>query len=208
MICAFAARTKGIDMETDAQLIEDWIAASAWVGVVRALRSILLDAGLTEERKWRKPCYGMDGGNIAIIQSFKDDCRLMFFKGILLADPEGLLTSQGENTQGALVVRLTSVEEVAEKTDAIRALIAAAVKVEKSGEQVAFTKRHDFDLPQELVDALDDDPDLAAGWAALTPGRQRSWVLQIASAKQSETRAARVAKAAPAIKAGKGWNEQ
>ncbi len=195
-------------METDAQLIEDWIAASAWVGVVRALRSILLDAGLTEERKWRKPCYGMDGGNIAIIQSFKDDCRLMFFKGILLADPEGLLTSQGDNTQGALVVRLTSVKEVAEKTDAIRALIAAAVKVEKSGEQVAFTQRHDLDLPDELVDRMDADPEFAAGFHGLTPGRQRSWVLHFTGAKQSATRAARIDKAAPDIIAGLGWNER
>ena len=115
MIGAFVFRRKGIGMErktTDAQLIEEWMGASAWGNVIRASRTILLDAGLTEQRKWSKPCYSLNGTNVAIIQSFKDDCRLMFFKGALLADPDALLTSQGENTQGARVVRLTSVEEV------------------------------------------------------------------------------------------------
>lgn len=189
--------------------VDDYIArAPRWGAEMAALRAIARDAGLAEEIKWRKPTFTAQGGNIAILQPFMNELRLMFFKGAILPDPEGLLTSQGENTQGALVVRVTSVDEIAAKAAAIRALIDAAVGVEAAGLKPAMPARHDLDLPDELVNRLDDDPELAAAWAGLTPGRQRSWVLHIEAAKQSATRLARIDKARPAILAGRGQTER
>lgn len=183
------------------------IAAPRWAAEMSALRNIALSCGLGEEIKWRKPCFTHRGGNVAILQPMNDDCRLMFFKGVLLADPQGLLTSQGENTQAARVLRVTSTAQITAREPAIRALILAAMAVEESGLTAAFPAKRDLDLPPELIDRLDADPDLSDAWAKLTPGRQRSWVLHIASAKQSATRTSRIDKAAPDIRAGAGWNE-
>lgn len=189
--------------------VSDYIAAAPrWGAEMAALRDIARDAGLGEEIKWRKPTFKAGGANIAILQPFVNELRLMFFKGAILPDPAGLLSSQGENTQSALVVRVTSVAEIAAKAGAIRALIEAAVAAEAAGLKPAMPARHDLDLPDELVDRLDADDALAAAWAALTPGRQRSWVLHIGAAKQAETRRARIEKARPAILAGRGQTER
>ncbi len=189
--------------------VESFIAgADRWQAEMAALRGIALGCGLGEALKWGKPCFTWKAANIAILQPFRDECRLMFFKGALLPDPDGLLTSQGENTQAARVVRLRSLAEVERLEPALRALIAAAVAAEEAGEKVPMPAREALDLPAELTDALDADPDLAAAFAGLTPGRQRSWVLHVSAAKQPATRAARVEKAAPEIRAGKGWNER
>ena len=179
-----------------------------WQAETDRLRAILASEGLVEVEKWAKPCFQRGGGNVAIIQPFKDELRIMFFKGAILADPEGLLGSQGENTQGARVVRFAGMADVDAREAALRALIRSAVDAEDRGLKPAYPARHDLDLPEELTAAMDADPLLAEGFHGLTPGRQRSWVLHFASAKQSATRAARIDKAAPAIKAGKGWNER
>lgn len=187
---------------------DDITAEGRWEHEMAALRAIALGCGLGEAVKWGKPCFTHGGANVAILQPFRDECRLMFFKGALLDDPAGLLESQGENTQAARVVRVRSVEEVGQRAEALRRLLAGAIAAQEAGLTVPMPARTALDLPAELTDALDGDPDLAEGWATLTPGRQRSWVLHIAGAKQPATRAARVDKAAPAIRAGKGWNER
>lgn len=179
-----------------------------WQAEIDALRAILGSEGLEEVEKWSKPCFTRGGGNVAILQPFKDELRLMFFKGAILPDPEGLLGSQGENTQGARVVRFAALADVERHEAPLRALVRAAIGAEDRGEKPAFPAKHDLALPEEFVAALDADPALAEAFHALTPGRQRSWVLHVAGAKQPATRAGRVAKAAPAIRAGKGWNER
>lgn len=189
--------------------IDTYLAeAPAWGREMAALTAILRSEGLDEALKWAKPCFLRNGGNVAILQPFRDECRLMFFKGAVLPDPDGLLGSQGGNTQGARVVRFASTADVTGREPALRALIRAAIDAEDRGLKPAYPAKHDLDLPGELGAAMDADPELAEAFHRLTPGRRRSWVLQIAGAKQSATRTARVEKAAPAIKAGKGWNER
>ncbi len=178
-----------------------------WHAETVALRAIVLESGLDEAIKWGKPCYSHQGNNIAIIQPFKPHLALMFFKGTLLSDPLGLLVPQGENSQAAMRVEFTSVDEVAAKADGVRALLAEAIRVEASGASVDFTRRAPPELTAELVDAFDNDPDLRAAWEGLTPGRQRGYLLHFNAAKKPETRAARVARAAPRILAGKGPND-
>ncbi len=182
--------------------------ARRWHDETVALRAVVLGAGLDEAIKWGKPCYSFQGGNVAIIQPFKPHLALMFFKGTLMRDPEGLLVPQGENSQAAMRVEFTSVDEVAARADAVRALLAEAVELERTGAKVAFRERAALELPEELVDAFDANPDLRTAWDGLTPGRQRAYVLHIAGAKKAETRAARVAKCAPGILAGKGFGER
>lgn len=188
--------------------IDGFIASAArWQAEMATVRALALGCGLGEALKWGKPCFTHRGANVAILQPFRDECRLMFFKGALLPDPQGILGSQGENTQGARVVRLRGLDDVAAQEAALRALFIAAVAVEEAGQRVPMPARQALILPPELAEALDGDADLAEAFAALTPGRRRSWALHVAGAKQSATRLARVAKAAPAIRAGKGWNE-
>jgi uncharacterized protein YdeI (YjbR/CyaY-like superfamily) len=182
--------------------------APRWGAEMAALRAIARDCALAEALKWAKPTFTHDGANIAILQPFARELRLMFFKGAILPDPEHLLTSQGDNTQSALVLRVTSVDDITRHETAIRALLAAAVAAETAGLRPAMPARHTLDLPPELVDRLDADPALADAWAALTPGRQRSWVLHIGAAKQPATRLTRIDKARPAILAGRGQTER
>lgn len=189
--------------------VEGFIAsADRWQAEMAALRGLALACGLGEALKWGKPCFTHGGANVAILQPFRDECRLMFFKGALLPDPDGLLGTQGENTQAARVVRVRGLADVAAHEAALRALMMAAVALQETGQKVPMPAKENLDLPAELLDRLDGDPDLAAAFAALTPGRQRSWVLHVAGAKQTATRLARIDKAAPSIRAGKGWNER
>ena len=178
--------------------------AGSWRHEMAALREVVLAAGLEESVKWGKPCYGAAGGNVAIIQPFKGFLALMFFKGALLADPEGVLRDQGENSQAAKRMEFAGVGEVRAQAAVIRAYLAEAVALERAGAKVDFAAKRALELTDELVDRLDADPELAAAWAGLTPGRQRSWVLHLAGAKQAATRASRVDKARPEILAGKG----
>ncbi len=179
--------------------------AKQWQGEMEKVRSILLDSGLEEEVKWGKPCFSVDGKNVAILQPFKAHCSLMFFKGALLEDEHGLLRSQGENTQSALRLEFTSEAQV--KKSVLQSYVKQAIAVEKKGLKVDFKAKQELELPEELTQAFKKDRKLAKAFEALTPGRKRSYVLHLSSAKQPATRVARIEKCKPKILAGLGFNE-
>jgi uncharacterized protein YdeI (YjbR/CyaY-like superfamily) len=179
--------------------------AKTWQGVIRKLRSVLLDCGLEEELKWGKPCFQFDGKNVAIIQPFKAFCSLMFFKGALLKDPRGLLRSQGENTQSAKRLELTS--EALVTKSLLNGYVKQAIAIEKAGLKVDFKAKRELVLPEELTRVLKKDPRLAKAFRSLTPGRQRAYVMHFAAAKRAETRTARITKLSAKILAGKGLND-
>jgi uncharacterized protein YdeI (YjbR/CyaY-like superfamily) len=180
--------------------------AQTWRGELEKLRAILLGCGLDEALKWGKPCYSSGGANLAILQPFKAHCALMFFKGALLEDTHGLLRSQGENTQSALRLEFRSEAEI--KKTVVQAYVRQAIAVEKAGLTVDFKAKRELVRPEELTAALAEDRALAKAFDALTPGRQRAYVMHFTGAKKAETRAARIAKCAPDILAGRGLNER
>lgn len=189
----------------DSERIEAFYARDKpWIAELRALRAILLDCGLTEELKWHQPCYTAHGGNVAMPAGLKTHCWLSFFKGVLLSDPEGVLEAPGEHSRSARMIRFHSLDEVAAREDVIRACLAEAVANEKAGRRVAFPK-DDLDVPEELTEALEADPELADAFAALTPGRRRSYYMHVGKAKQPATRVARIVKCRPFIMAGKNF---
>lgn len=180
--------------------------AKAWQGEMRKLRSILLESGLDEELKWGKPCFSFEGKNIAILQPFKEHCSLMFFKGALLEDTHELLRSQGENSQSALRLEFRSEAQV--KPAIVKSYVKQAIGAEKAGLKVEFKAKHELELPTELTQILSKDRKLAKAFHALTPGRQRAYVLHFTAAKQSATRTARIEKVIPKILAGLGMNDR
>lgn len=180
--------------------------AKNWQGEIRMLRSILLDCGLDEDLKWGKPCFMFEGANVAIIQPFKEHCSLMFFKGALLQDIYGLLRSQGENTQSAMRLEFTGKDQI--KKPVVKAYAEQAIAVEKAGLKADFKAKRELELPEELTRILNKDSKLAKAYHALTPGRQRGYVLYFTGAKQSKTRTARIEKCIPRILAGKGMNDR
>jgi uncharacterized protein YdeI (YjbR/CyaY-like superfamily) len=182
--------------------------AKAWGPEMARLRQMLLAAGLDEEFKWYKPCYTYQGGNVVILAGLKHHCWLAFFKGAVLDDPAGVLEKAGENTQAGRVVKFTSLGQIEAQAGVIAALLAQAIAAEAAGVEVEKRPAGDFDLPAELVTALDADPAFAEAFHGLTPGRQRGWSLHFAGAKQAETRAARIDKAKPLILAGKGLHDR
>ena len=177
-----------------------------WQGEIQKLRSILLDCGLDEDIKWGKPCFVFEGKNVAIIQPFKAHCSLMFFKGALFEDTHGLLRSQGENTQSALRLEFTSEAQV--KKAVVASYVKQAILVEKSGVTVDFKAKRELELPEELTQILQKNRKLAKAFHALTPGRQRGYVMHFKGAKQSQTRTARIEKCIPKILAGLGMNDR
>ncbi|WP_323765055.1 YdeI/OmpD-associated family protein [Marinovum sp.] len=178
-----------------------------WQEELRALRALLLDGPVDEAFKWRGPVYRAHGGNIAILWGFKAHCALGFFKGVLLDDPEALLVAPGPNSRSARMICFTDLAEVEAREDAVRDYLARAVENQRTGRRVTFAS-DDLEMPEELSAALAADPDLNAAFEALTPGRQRGYVLQISGAKQSATRARRVEKWAPLILQGKGMHDR
>lgn len=180
--------------------------AKTWRAEIQKIRSILLECGLDEELKWGKPCFQFDDRNIAIIQPFKAHCSLMFFKGALLDDTHGLLRSQGENTQSALRLEFTSEAEI--KKTILKSYVKQAIAVEKSGRKVDFKAKRMLELPNELTEILQRDSRLANAFDALTPGRQRGYVLYFTGAAKSETRTARIKKYIPKILAGLGFHDR
>ena len=187
--------------------VDEYLACSEqWPKEVAALREVLLGCGLGEAIKWGKPCYMHDGTNIVLVQEFKDFVALMFFKGALLDDPDGVLEDQGPNTRSARRMCFTSVDEVTRSAGTIEAYVAQAIEAEQSGAEVGPPP--ELELVDELQDRLDEDPALAEAFHALTPGRQRGYNLHIAGAKQSKTRIARIEKHAPRILQGKGLHDR
>ncbi len=181
-------------------------ASERWPDEMTSLRPILLGCGLTEEIKWGKPCFGHEGGNIVIMQEMKNFLALMFFKGALLDDPDGVLEEQGPNSRSARRIRFTSVDDVNRLTDTVRAYVDQAIGVEDAGLEVGPAP--ELELVEELQERLDRDPALATAFATLTPGRQREYNLYVSGAKQAKTRRARVEKFVPKILEGKGFRDR
>jgi uncharacterized protein YdeI (YjbR/CyaY-like superfamily) len=179
-----------------------------WQEAYKALRTIVLDSPLTEEVKWGCPCYTFDSHNVLLIHGFKKYCALLFMKGALLSDPNGILIQQTENVQGARQIRFTSVSEIVELEPAVKAYVRQAIEVDKAGLKVDYTKNTQLTFPEEFQKALDNDPALKTAFEALTPGRQRAYNLYFTAPKQSKTREARVEKSIPKILAGKGLDDE
>ncbi|WP_054004834.1 YdeI/OmpD-associated family protein [Cypionkella psychrotolerans] len=181
--------------------------APIWQAELRALRAILLNCDLTEIFKWRGPCYCFEGGNVATLWGFKDACVLGYFKGVLLPDPAGILMPPGENSRAVRMVKFTALAQITAATATLTAYTEAAIALEKSGAKVTFAK-DDLPYPEELITALDDNPDLALAFDALTPGRRRGYLLHFNQPKTSATKMARITKHTPRILEGKGMNDR
>ncbi|ASG20702.1 YdeI/OmpD-associated family protein [Nitrospirillum viridazoti] len=181
--------------------------AGKWHEEVARLRAIALDCPLVEDFKWGHPCYTSDGANIVLIHGFKEYCALLFFKGALMTDPNGILIQQTENVQAGRQIRFTNSGEIAQLAPTLKAYILEAIAVEKAGLKVDFKPTREFAVPEEFQSRLDSDPALKAAFDALTPGRQRGYLLHLSSAKQAKTRLARLEKCAPLILAGKGLDD-
>jgi uncharacterized protein YdeI (YjbR/CyaY-like superfamily) len=182
--------------------------APKWQEEFEKLRMILLDCGLTEELKWGKPCYTFQKSNIVIIQGFKEYCALLFVKGALLKDAKGLLITQTEHTQAARQIRFTNVQEIVDMESILKAYVYEAIEVEKAGLKVDFKKTSEFTVPEEFQNKLDEIPALKTAFEALTPGRQRAYLLYFSQPKQSKTRVSRVEKYMSQILDGKGLNDR
>ena len=178
-----------------------------WQEELRALRTIFLDSELTEEVKWRHPCYTFQERNRVIIGRFKECCMLNFVKGALLKDARGILVKPGENTQASRVIRFTNVQQIIELEPVLKAYINDAIEVEKAGLKVKFKKITEFKIPAELQNKFNEIPALKTAFTALTPGRQRAYLLYFSAAKQSKTREARVEKCMQQILKGKGLDD-
>jgi len=187
----------------------DWFfnKATKWQEEYAKLRTIVLDCGLTEELKWGCPCYTFEKRNIVLIHGFKEYCALLFFKGALLKDPKGILIQQTENVQAARQIRFTNTREIIKLSASLKAYIKDALQVEKTGLKVNLKKTAEFKMPDEFKTRLDKIPGLKKAFNALTPGRQRGYLLYFSQPKQSKTRQARVEKSVPQILTGKGLND-
>lgn len=175
-----------------------------WPQEMERLRSILIDCNVEEELKWGKPCYTFEGKNIAIIQGFKAYAALLFFKGVLLKDPDSILIKTGENTEVGRQLRFTDVQTISDMEPSIRSYIAEAIEIEKAGLKLPPKKQTEIVVPEELQAKLAEDPAFKTAFEGLTPGRQRAYIRHFAEAKQAKTRIARIEKYAPKILAGKG----
>jgi len=178
-----------------------------WQDELSKLRTTILDCQLTEELKWGVPCYTFQNANVALLHEFKEYCAILFVKGALLKDAEGILIQQTENVQAARQVRFTKVKEIVEMETILKAYIYEAIEVEKSGLKVPYKKATEFPVAEEFQIKLDEMPDLSAAFYALTPGRQRAYLLYFSSPKQSKTREVRIEKCMPQILNGKGLND-
>ena len=181
--------------------------AKKWQEELEQLRTFVLDGGLTEELKWGVPCYTFQKRNIVLIHVFKEYCALLFFKGALLNDANGILIQQTKNVQAARQIRFTNVREIVKMKPILKAYIYEAIDVEKAGLKVNFKKVTEFIIPGEFQNRLDEIPALKTAFNALTPGRQRAYVLYFSAPKQSKTRESRVEKCMQQILNGKGLNE-
>lgn len=194
-------------MDDQAKVAAFFERQDQWRTEVLALRAILLSCPLVETFKWRGPVYTFEGGNVATFWVFKEGCALSFFKGVLLADPDGFLTAPGENSRAVRMARFTEGAQIAANADRLRGFVMEAIGLERDGKRVVFAS-DDLAYPEELVQALEADDDFAASFDALTPGRRRGYVLHFSGAKQSDTRAGRIEKARDRILDGKGMQDR
>jgi uncharacterized protein YdeI (YjbR/CyaY-like superfamily) len=178
-----------------------------WQEEFEKLRMIILDCQLTEELKWGVPCYTFQKGNIVLIHGFKEYCALLFIKGALLKDAHDILIQQTENVQAGRQIRFTNVREIVEMETILKAYIYEAIEVEKAGLEVDFKKNTEFIIPEEFQNKFDEIPALKTAFEALTPGRQRAYILYFSEPKQSKTRESRVEKYMQQILNGKGLND-
>jgi uncharacterized protein YdeI (YjbR/CyaY-like superfamily) len=181
--------------------------AKKWQEEFEKLRMIILDCQLTEELKWGVPCYTFQKRNIVLIHGFKEYCALLFFKGALLHDANGILIQQTENVQAGRQIRFTNVREIVAMETILKAYIYEAIEVEKAGLEVNFKKNTEFIIPEEFQNKFDEIPALKTAFEALTPGRQRAYILYFSEPKQSKTRESRVEKCMQQILNGKGLND-
>jgi uncharacterized protein YdeI (YjbR/CyaY-like superfamily) len=183
------------------------MAEHKWHEEFEALRKIVLSTHLTEEKKWGCACFTYNDSNVVLIHGFKEYCALLFFKGALMQDPEGILVQQTENVQAARQLRFSGIADIKRQAKIIKAYIEEAIELEKAGAKVEFRKTDDFPMADEFLQKMDELPALAEAFYALTPGRQRGYLLHFSSAKQSKTRESRVEKCMPQILAGKGLDD-
>ena len=193
-------------MATASPLDKQFNDAKLWRLEAESLRRILLGCGLTEDMKWGKPCYSIDGQNVCIIQRMKGFLALLFFKGALLEDPDGLLEAQGPNSRAGYRMRFTGMQDVERLASSIRSFVRAAIAVEKAGLKVEKPSNPAY--PAELTETFARDPEYKAAFDRLTPGRQRGYVLHFSQAKQSKTRMARIEKYRSRILDGKGMHDR
>ena len=188
----------------------DWYfnKAEKWQEEIKKLRRIILDCQLTEELKWGVPCYTFQKSNIVLIHVFKEYCAILFIKGALLKDANGILIQQTENVQAARQIRFTTVRDIVKMEPILKAYIHEAIEVEKAGLKVNYKKATEFIVPEEFINKLEAVPGLQDAFEALTPGRQRAYILYFSAPKQSKTRESRVEKYIPQILNGKGLNDQ
>jgi uncharacterized protein YdeI (YjbR/CyaY-like superfamily) len=181
--------------------------AKQWQEEYKKLRMIVLDCGLTEELKWGVPCYTFQKSNIVLIHGFKEYCAILFVKGVLLKDANSILIQQTENVQSARQVRFTNVREIVEMEPVLKAYVHEAIEVETAGLKVNYKKPAEFIVPEEFINKLEEVPGLQDAFDALTPGRQRAYLLYFSAPKQSKTRESRIEKYIPQILNGKGLND-
>ena len=178
-----------------------------WQKEIEKLRTIVLDCQLNEELKWGVPCYTFQKSNIVLIHEFKEYCALLFFKGALLNDANGILIQQTENVQSARQIRFTHIQEIIDLEPVLKTYIYEAIEVEKAGLKVELKKTKEFSVPEEFETKLNTDTNLKTAFYALTPGRQRGYLLHFSAAKQSKTRESRIEKSIPQILNGKGLDD-
>jgi len=182
--------------------------ATQWQEEFQKLRTIVLDCQLTEELKWGVPCYTFQGSNIVLIHGFKEYCALLFMKGALLNDTDGILVQQTENVQASRQIRFTNIRQIEKMESILKVYILDAIEVEKAGLSVNFKQTAEFTVPEEFQSKLDEDSALNTAFRGLTPGRQRAYLLYFSAPKQVKTREARIEKSIPLILKGKGLNDQ
>lgn len=188
--------------------VEDFLSSSEkWAEEFGKLRAIILDCPVTEELKWGQPCYTWQNSNIVLIHGFKEYCALLFFKGALMNDPEGILIQQTKNVQGARQVRFTNLKEITKLAPVLKSYVYEAIEIEKAGLKVKLKESAEFEMAEEFRVQLNKNAKLKKAFEALTPGRQRGYLLYFSSAKQSKTRAERVEKYTKHILNGKGLND-
>ena len=178
----------------------------SWPEELKLLRQIVLDTGLTEDYKWSQPCYTYQNKNVLIVSALKDAATLSFFKGALLDDPKGLLIKPGKSSQSARYMRFTSMDSIMKEEPYIKAFILEAIENEKAGKKVKF-KKNPEPIPEELITKFEEFPEFKTAFEALTPGRQRGYILYFSKPKQSKTRTSRIEKCIPQILRGEGIHD-